>query len=190
VNRLAAIGCALVCRVSVSVSVVGCGGSDSDSSDARGPRAVAVDWTKAIASHDGETACSLMTPASVRWVEQPLERIPGLPFGGARGSKADTGSSVEAMPQAHVPRNGSRAPGCFDNGSRRARSRTDEGELTDPSSCRAVLRRRGLACGLCPNLGPPLRNGLTPRAAVTRAWRRSGRRARRIGVAANGLKPA
>jgi hypothetical protein len=89
----------------------------------------------------------------------------------ARTPKANTWPTVEAMPQAHVPRNGSRAPGGFDDGSRRARSRTDEGELTDPSSCRAVLRRRGLACGLCPNLGPPLRSGLAPRAAVTRIER-------------------
>jgi hypothetical protein len=76
VIRFAVIGCGMACLVLSA----GCGGADS-SSKTSAPEAAAVDWATALASRDGAHVCSLMTPASVRSVERPLKRLPGLPFG-------------------------------------------------------------------------------------------------------------
>jgi hypothetical protein len=68
---------ATVCVLGFGLPVGGCGGSDASGAPAR-PQAVAVEWTKAMGSKDGETACSLMTPASVRFLEKPVKplRVP------------------------------------------------------------------------------------------------------------------
>jgi hypothetical protein len=75
-GRLSAIAFALV------IAVSGCGGgSGSTTNDDSTPQAVAVAWSNALNSGDGKTACSLMTPGSVREVEKPLKPIPPLPIG-------------------------------------------------------------------------------------------------------------
>jgi hypothetical protein len=66
-----------------AIAIVGCGSeSNSNSNERSAPRAVAVAWSKALDAKDGEKACSLMTPASVKSVERPLPplRVP-LPVG-------------------------------------------------------------------------------------------------------------
>jgi hypothetical protein len=58
------------------IALTGCGsGSGANASDPAGPRAIAVAWSKAIDARDGEKACSLMTPASVKSVEKPLKPL-------------------------------------------------------------------------------------------------------------------
>ena len=60
------VACAL------ALGMGGCGGGSDSSNDPPSPRAVAVAWANALNSGDGEKACSLMTPASVRELEKPL----------------------------------------------------------------------------------------------------------------------
>jgi hypothetical protein len=90
--------------------VGGCGHSNNDQAANPGPQAVAVAWVQALDSHDGATACSLMTPASVTRIERPLPPIPGLPFGGREARKPIPGRPRTPCPKLLSEASGPQLP--------------------------------------------------------------------------------
>jgi hypothetical protein len=61
--------------IACAALLAACGGSSQRGDDGAGPRSVTVEWARAVASGNGDKACSLMTPASVRWIEKPLKPL-------------------------------------------------------------------------------------------------------------------